>query len=131
MGAHTQASSFDTRRGIAMLWAGWWLAGAAWALQLAVNYALVEWYCRNLRMLSRHTVSWLLHGTSALALLMAASGVAVAWRNMRLAGWRERDSGGSAGRTRFLAYAGLLISCFFCTVIVVQWLPAAVLEVCP
>jgi hypothetical protein len=118
------SSYFLQPKGIAALWRGVLMAPSAWALQLGIGYALVDWICEN-----GHTI--LFHLLTLAALLLAASGLYPAWHCWQIAGTQWPDSGGEpVSRSRFMALGGLMLSIFFTVAIIAQWLPTLLLDPC-
>ncbi|KAA0013029.1 hypothetical protein F0A17_08955 [Billgrantia pellis] len=107
-----------------MLWSGWVIGPGAWALHLMGSYLLVSRACETGSM-------WLLHGTTLVTLLLGLAGAAVAWRQWGRAGRRWPGSGdGEAGRIRFMAVMGLLISALSGLLIVAEGIPNFFLGPC-
>ncbi|WP_157265726.1 hypothetical protein [Azohydromonas aeria] len=112
-------------RHLLRLWLGLLLPGVGWALQLAVNYAAVPWLCDAGR--SR---LWLLAPTLG-ALVLAALGLAIAWRLWRGSGGGWEAAGGEhADHTRFMSLCALLLGGFVSLLILLQALPGAWLTPC-
>jgi hypothetical protein len=114
----------DARR-IAALWTGLLLAPLAFLVNLEVGYLLVRRSCLGNDRLPVHVVQ-------IVCLLLALAGGVVAWRVWRAEGaqWPGGEAGGPAGRTRFLAGLGLLLSAQFALVILAQWIPSFMLSPC-
>ncbi len=105
-----------------------WTAALAGPVAFAVNhevmYLLVPAGCRSG---SEAPV----HFSAALAALAVLAGMALAWRNLRLAGARGADTGAAGDApTRFLAMLGLGSGALFLVVIVSQWMPTLFLGPC-
>lgn len=122
--------NFNRAGGIAVLWAGWWLAGAAWALHLAIGWTVVDWYCHNRTGISAASISWILNLVSLTAIAMAGAGIVLAWRNRRRLGQGAEGGQNPLDRSGFMARAGILISCFFLGIILMQSLPNLILGPC-
>jgi hypothetical protein len=119
---------FRSNEGIFALLVGVLLAPLAWAAQQQTLYTMVAWACQ-----SGHAV--VMHLVSIAALLLAALGALVAWRNWQRADRgqandKDDDRGGSLSRSRFLAVLGLTSSAFFFLVIGAQWIATFVLHPC-
>jgi hypothetical protein len=108
---------FRRPRTIFWLWAGVWAGPVAWALSQQVAYLFVTLDCSYARQL-------MLSPVMLLALLLAAGGVFISWRNWQQAGkhW-PGEAGDAVTRSRFLAVLGLLFSGFSLLLIVAHWLP--------
>lgn len=109
---------------VLMLWAGVLVAPVAWILQMQAGYLLVQQSC-----MSGHNLS--LHVVTAVALLLAALGGFIAWRNWEQAGgtWPDEEAGPTP-RSRFMGAMGLLLSAMFFLVIVAQGVASFVLHPC-
>ncbi len=111
------------------LWFGVLGGFLAWAAHLGVSYSLVPYVCGTGR-------EWALHLVTVGTAAVAAAATGVAWRaRSRLDGNGEDRSGEEGvarrlGRQRFLAVAGLLLSGFFLALILVEGLPALLMDAC-
>jgi hypothetical protein len=116
---------FKQTGGNVALWAGLLLAPVAWGAQQGALYTMVPWACAT-----GHAV--VMHAVSVAAVLVAATGALVSWRNWTRAGRTESDDerGGARARSRFLAVSGLVASLFFIVVIIAQWSASFVLHPC-
>ncbi|QOR40039.1 hypothetical protein HNO52_17085 [Billgrantia diversa] len=118
----------ESNRGVllhpVMMWSGWLIGPGAWALHLLGSYLLVSRACESGSM-------WLLHGATLFTLLLSLAGAAVAWRQWGRAGRRWPASGdGEAGRVRFMAVMGLLLSALSALLIVAEAIPNFFLSPC-
>lgn len=97
---------------------------AAWLVQLCIGDALLSWPCfPSISKLSAPTPGYDWTGTAAWALLLAATGVALAatlLSGLRLRELKDEDEGGHAelmhvghGRTRFIALWGVILGAGF------------------
>lgn len=111
------------------LWFGALGGFTAWAAHLGVSYALVPYVCGTGR-------EWALHLATAALAAVAATATGVAWRARSRLG---EDGGGAGdgeeagrklGRQRFLAVGGILLSGFFLGLILVEGLPALIMDAC-
>lgn len=110
--------------GIATLYLGVFLAPAAWFFHLVTSFTLAAQLCDG-----RH--EWLLHAVGLAAIMMAATGGALAWRNWKGTGSRlNEDRAGTMARSNFLAVAGLASTAFFGLVIVISEVPNWFLPPC-
>jgi hypothetical protein len=118
-------TELKSNAGVFALWVGVLLAPAAWAAQQQALYTMVPWACQT-----GHASA--LHAVSAAAVIVAAIGALVAWRNWARSGRAQSDDdrGGALSRSRFLAVLGLTASAFFALVIVAQGIAAFVLHPC-
>jgi hypothetical protein len=110
------------------LWFGLLAGPIAWSLRLLISYPLVPVACAQ-------GASSLLHLVSALFLLVALAGGAVAWWSYRQLRAKERSGRGGADdwtmeRTRFMVLLSLLVSGLFALVIVAEWLPVFFTDPC-
>jgi hypothetical protein len=105
------------------LWAGLGLGPLAWAVNLQVNYAVSALGC---------TTGWLvvMHLVTVAALAAAGTGAWISWKNWQAAGDGPEHDGTRRGRSRFLAWSGLLFSGYFGLAILAQWIPTFVIEPC-
>ncbi|HEV7368107.1 hypothetical protein [Arenibaculum sp.] len=111
-------------RSAAWLWLGWGIGPAAWALHQNVSYALVPALCEA------GDGAWL-HLVTAVALALAAAALLLSWRNWRRAGrgWPGPE-GGPAARSRFMAFAGMMIAALSLAGIAVEGIPNFILDPC-
>ncbi|MCA1815305.1 MAG: hypothetical protein LC746_02645 [Acidobacteria bacterium] len=115
---------FRTNEGIFSLMLGLLLAPVAWGAQQQTLYTMVPWACQSGHFFVMHLVS-------IAAVAVALVGSLVAWRNWdRLGRGEPGEEGGAAGRSRFLAAAGVIASLFFALVICAQWIATFVLHPC-
>lgn len=120
------------------LWAGWWLAGLAWALHLTVGWTIVDWYCHNRTALSAAAIHAILNMVSLAAIILAVAGIALAWRNWQRLDRTNRKAGGRASgrtdrpndRSGFMAVSGILLSCFFLGIVLMQSVPNLIFRPC-
>ncbi|MDQ3819194.1 MAG: hypothetical protein M3362_16170, partial [Acidobacteriota bacterium] len=100
-----------------LLWTGVLLAPFVWSTQMEVNYLLVPYAC-----MTGHRV--VLYLVTLVALILAAAGGLISWRNWQEAGREMPDDAGDARtRSRFMALLGLLTSAMFFVVILAQGIP--------
>lgn len=127
-----QQKAEDTKPvGTGRLWAGWFIAIAAWSLHLFLSYSLVEWYCRNTAAISSVNAKILLHSLTALCFLLALYGGWLAWSSMRqLQNRKNALDNAFFIRSLFMAKSGILLSLFLAAVILVQGLPNLVVPPC-
>lgn len=124
---------------LAALWFGLFGAPAAWSVQLMANYALVAHGCFP----SAEPRSTPVFGglwtvalvVSIVALLVAAAAFLVArrsWLSTREEhhGDREALLEVGEGRTRFMAYAGMLVSALFVLGVIMATIPLFILSPC-
>lgn len=125
----------DPHFALILLWVCILTAPLAWSMQLAFSYPFVEWACEQ---------EWLIlvHGATLLALLLSATAAYLSWHNLKLhrtlnqinenplSSRRGSETERAMPPRQFMALAGLMISCFFMVVIIMQWLPVLVLDPC-
>ena len=120
----THEAAMTGKKPQAWLWYGVLIGPAAWKLQLMVNYALVPYACW-------HRLEILNHLASLLLFLLALSGALMSWRSWQRSGQNlELSTAGVAGRSRFMAGVGLILSAYCALLIVGQWAPNLVLSAC-
>lgn len=107
-----------------LLWTGVLLAPIVWATQMEINYTLVPYAC-----MTGHRVA--LYLVTLVALILAAMGGFISWRNWQEAGreWPS-DAGDARTRSRFMGVLGLLSSAIFFLVILAQGIPDFILHPC-
>ena len=106
-------------------WVGFLGGPVVYLLNHQVLYVLVPIACLHAER------RWLLHLSSAVALLLALGAAALARRNWTLAGGEVPGTeGGSVSRTRFMGALGVVLSLAFAVFIVAQWMPVAMLAAC-
>jgi hypothetical protein len=130
---------YPRRGGALMMLFGLLGAAAAWGLQTEVGETLAAQACYpHRRALPAPQWSWLmpaLNAMSIVALLVGIAGVWVAWRSWRIARGARPDSAASvsdttAGRTRFLAMAALILSVLFLVGLVTAGLAVLLVSPC-
>jgi hypothetical protein len=105
-------------------WVGMFLAPAAFAAHLQINYVLVRWACLRDRDVWVHVVD-------LLAVALAVAGAVAAWRTWERAGRDEPGEGGGVlPRTRFLGIVGLGFSVMIALVLVEQSIAAFFISTC-
>ena len=106
------------------LWAGVLSGPLTFLALLEVAYLLVPYGCRTGR-------EWPLHASAFVAVLLAAAGTALAWRNWEAVGrtWPDAE-GGATPRSRYLAAFGVLSGVLFVLVNLAEWVPMFVLDPC-
>jgi len=105
-------------------WVGLFLAPAAFAAHLQINYVLVRWACL------RSADIWV-HVVDVAAIALAALGTVVAWRVWMRAG-RDHpgEEGGALPRTRLLGVLGVGFSAMMTLVLIGQWVAAFFISTC-
>ncbi len=112
---------------------------AAWSIQLLVNYPLAAHFCypRNVP-LSKPTFGGLwtalitVNAIMLLTTLAAGAAAIVIWRSARdqATGPHDPVLESGAGRVRYMAYAGMLVSGLFLFAILMSGLPLFIVPVC-
>ena len=115
---------FSVAPGVWLLWGGLLAGPVAWALNLTISYALVQWTC------STHLAA-VLRLVPIGALALTAAGAAASWTALR----RAEDRGVADGarpvdRGKFMATIGLLVSASFALAIVSTLVPQVLLDAC-
>jgi hypothetical protein len=115
---------FVSGRGLTLLWAGILAGPFAWAFDLAVSYAIVQWTCG-----SQHTS--VLHLMTFVALAIVAGGTAAAWTALQHAPKEASDEGSRPfERGRFMAVLGLVLCATFAVLVVASAVPRFILDAC-
>jgi hypothetical protein len=115
---------FSSAPGITLLWIGMLAGPTAWALDLTISYALVQWTCG-------HRSPFVLHLITLGALLVTAGGAAASWTALQRTPPDALDDGPRPfDRGRFMAIVGLLISALFALMMIANDLPRWVLDAC-
>jgi hypothetical protein len=104
-------------------WAGLLLAPAAFFAHLQIGYVLVPRACRH------HQDVWL-HVVGVASVLLAAVGLAIAWRVWQATHDAPGDAGGPAPRARFLGATRLGVSALLVLLLVAQWVAAFFISPC-
>jgi hypothetical protein len=105
------------------LWTGILAGPVAWALDLAVSYALVKWTCAS-------QGEGVLHLLSTTALIVVAGGAIVSFAALRHTPQTVTDGGNPRERARFMAVLGLASCALFAVAIVASAIPRWVLDAC-
>jgi hypothetical protein len=106
------------------LWSGILAGPVAWALELTVSYAIVQWTCTS----QRESV---LRAIMPVALLIVGLGAVASYVALqRTRGDEPTDGGRPRQRARFMALLGLTLCALFALTIVAGAIPAWVLDVC-
>jgi hypothetical protein len=109
---------------LALLWAGLTAGPLAWAAQLEVNYILSYVACET-------RTTWMLHLSTAIALVVVGFGALAARRAWPAASADTQAAGDTAlTRTRAMALSGLVLCAWFALVILATDVPALVLRPC-
>jgi hypothetical protein len=106
------------------LWIGVLGSAVIWLIQMQTSYSLLVWICSIQR-------NWPLHVISAFFGIVAAIPGLIAWREWReaAAAATERRSTG-AGRRRFMAMLGLMLTAIFLLLIIAQAIPSFFFNPC-
>lgn len=122
--ARDERGWFSSPAGIGVLWTGILAGPIAWALDLTISYALVQWTCGHRRMIVLHLIT-------ATALLMIAGGAAMSRRALTHG---EGDATGDGPRPmdrgRFMAVLGLLTCALFALAVIGNQIPRLLLDAC-
>ena len=103
----------EIRRSSILLWFAILAPAIAWAVDMQLRYALIQWTCANHR-------EWLLTLCSAPLLIVALSGVVIGWR------YASDDQ----SRIRFMALGAVALGVAFSLAIVAGTLPDFFLRPC-
>ena len=129
------------RVGLVPLFFGLWIAPAAWAGQLIVDYGLASYACYPRYAPQAHAVPgwgglwWGLLAINIVAILAAAAGALVSYRDWQAT--REEHPGhfghvleAGIGRSRFLSLLGIMTSVGFLAAIVFDLIVLLVVPLC-
>lgn len=106
------------------LWSGILAGPVAWALDLTVSYAIVQWTCASGN-------GAVLHGITPAALLIVAAGALLSFLALQQsAGESPADGEMPQQRARFMAILGLTSCALFAMTIVAGAVPRWVLDAC-
>lgn len=124
MSRDVDSNESGSRTSPLLLWIGVLSGPAAWAIHLAVSYALVQPACTR-------GIGFLFYVASIATLAVAAAGGVIAWRSWRDS--RETDEQGLqgfGGRAGFMAMFGLLANIYFFGGILLESVPLLFLDPC-
>lgn len=115
---------FESKAGLATLWAGILTGPILWFANQQANFLLVPWVCRSGQYMVLHLVT-------LSALLLTAGAGWLAWRSRKKLG---HDNSGHPelpfSRTRFMSSVGIMSSALFSWVIIAQGLPNFLISAC-
>lgn len=122
-----------------LLWFGIFGGPAAWSLQLLINYTVTAHFCypKDLPLAAptyggMWTIAVVVNGLM-LSFTLAAGAVAiVSWRTARdeMVGRHNALLEDGTGRTRFMAYAGMLVSGLFLLALIMSAMPLFIVPAC-
>jgi len=118
------AHNIAREKGNILLWSGVLAGPVAWALQLEINYMLVQTACYAGHTTMMHLVSL---GALVLTLLGAVISLS-AWRRLHAGPMDEGDD--RETRRRFMALMGLILSLSFALVVIALEIPNWMLRPC-
>ena len=121
--SESQIEASDARENAA-LWIAVLGSAVVWFVQMQTSYSLLNWTCSIQR-------NWPLHVASAFFLVLGAVPGVIGWKL-----WRrnadsvtERKSAG-AGRRRFMAMLGMMLTAIFLLLIFAQAIPSFFFDPC-
>jgi hypothetical protein len=120
------ASTAVTRDGSTpplLLWIGMLAGPGAWATDLGISYALVQWSCSSQR-------SDVLHGISVGAFSIAVAGALLSWSLVKHLTRTGNAGGEGEHRARFMALLGVASNALFALAIVAFAIPRWILDAC-
>jgi len=119
--SHIEGS--DARENAA-LWVAVLGSAIIWFVQMQTSYSLLNWACSSQR-------NWPLHVVSALFLVLAAVPGFVGWKAWRAnAGSETERKSRGAGRRRFMAMLGMMLTAIFLLLIFAQAIPSFFFDPC-
>jgi hypothetical protein len=106
-------------------WAGLLGAPLIWFIQFEASYSLVPHVCRSTSLIPLHLLSAAALAGTIIMLLFA-------WQTRQSARElpRGEQTGGPVGRSWLMGITGILVSGFFCLLILAQWIPAIIIDPC-
>jgi len=106
------------------IWPALFIPQLAFLALLTINYGLEPWACE-------YQISWPLHLSAAIALVLVAAAGALAWRDWHGVGYRKPDdSTDAATRVRFLSVSGLMLSVLGVLGVLALWSTILILPPC-
>jgi hypothetical protein len=120
----SRPASSDQAWLLTFLWSGLMAGPFAWAALLEVNYVLSYVSCEV-------RSKWMLHLSTAVALIIVGLGAVAAWRAWRASAADEAGPQDTrVARARTMAVGGLAMCAWFALVILATEIPAVVLRPC-
>ncbi len=111
------------RQSDTQLWAGVLLGPIAWILDEGLSYALEQHSCST-----GHV--YILHVISLVCLIVALSGMAIAWRQLSIIGVGSEEGGSIRDRSWWMARLGIALGIGFAVVIIALAVPKFLLSPC-
>ena len=105
------------------LWAGVLLGPIAWILDEGLSYSLEQHACSTGHF-------YVLHVFTVVTLIIASSGVAIAWRQLTVIGGSSKEDGRTLDRSRWMARLGIALGIGFAVVIIALAVPKVLLNPC-
>jgi len=114
---------FSSPQGIGALWIGVLAGPVAWALDLTVSYAIVQWTCGG-------GPRFVLHLITVASLAIIGGGAYAAWRALGSGPAVADDGHFPEERGRFMALLGLVTCALFALVVIAGAIPRLILDAC-
>ncbi|HEX4667304.1 MAG TPA: hypothetical protein VH207_11950 [Chthoniobacterales bacterium] len=119
--SHIEGS--DARENAA-LWVAVLGSAVVWFVQMQTSYSLLKWACSIQR-------NWPLHLLSAVFLILGAVPGVIGWKEWRAnAGSSTERKSAGAGRRRFMAMLGMMLTAIFLLLIFAQAIPSFFFDPC-
>lgn len=122
-----------------LLWFGLFGGPAAWTVQLLVNYTVTAHFCypKSIPLAEPSfdgmwTIAVVVNGLMLLSTIAAGATAIASWRTARheMAGSHNALLEDGTGRTRFMAYAGMLVSGLFLFALIMSAMPLFIVPAC-
>jgi hypothetical protein len=124
LGSKADVTADAALPGTAILWTGLLAPPLAWAADLMVRYALVQWSCST-----QQTVVVKVISVATLAVVIGG-GVVAARAYSQIPSGAPTDGGRPIDRSRFMAIGGMLTAALFALVVIAGAIPPWVLDAC-
>ena len=123
MGASPDVARADAPGLTAALWCSILAGPTAWAVDLTISYAIVQWTCGG-------GPPVVLHLITLFALAVIAGGAFAGWRSLQAADSSGAELPQVRQRARFMALFGMTMCALFAMIVVAAAIPRWVLDAC-